>query len=98
MKIDENCVILEEYLQKVADIKTAEIDTFHQMEMEINPPDIPSEASDSRSVSTEGNGQTQNMAIFRPQSDLKPKLLQEEISTFLASFENYMSTVRYSSV
>ena len=95
-KIDENCVILEEYLQKVADIKTAEIDTFHQMEMEINHPDIPSDASDSRSVSTEGDDQTQNMAIFRPQSDMKPKLLQrgctlKKISTFLTSFENYMS-------
>ena len=80
-------MILEVYLQKVAAIKTADIDTFRQMEMEINPPDIPSDASDSRSVSTEGNGQTQNMAIFRPQSDMKPKLLQrgctlKEISSF----------------
>ena len=36
------------------------------------------------------------MAIFRPQSDMKPKLFQrgctlKEISTFLTSFENYMS-------
>ena len=58
------------------------------MEMEINLPVIPFDAS--------GNGQTQNMAIFRPQSDMKPKLLQrgctlKEISTFMTSFENYLS-------
>ena len=39
-KIDENCAILEEYLQKIAEIRTGEIDTFRLMEMELNPPEM----------------------------------------------------------
>ena len=44
-KIDENCLVIEEYQKKLDAIRTAEITTFHEMDEIINPPGIPTDGS-----------------------------------------------------
>ena len=64
-KIEENAVVLDEYLKKVSDIKYAEITTFRDMNMEINPVDIPFDSSvSSRRSSIDGTGQGMQNRIF----------------------------------
>ena len=63
----------------------------------INPPEIPTDGSVLSSTgSTLSNGPTQPVTLFKPQSDMKPILLQKgatlsEITKFSAAFENYMT-------
>ena len=39
-KIDENCLVIEEYQKKLDTIRTAEITTFRELDEIINPPGI----------------------------------------------------------
>ena len=51
----------------------AEIETFHEIDEIINPPDIPTDGSVLFSTgSMLSTGQAQPATLFKPQSDIKP--------------------------
>ena len=95
-------MVIKDYQKKLDTIRMAEISTFHEMDKIINPPEIPTDGPVLSSTgSTLPTGQAQPATLFKPQSDMKPILLQKgatlsEITKFSATFENFMMH-RYSS-
>ena len=72
-KIDESIVQLEEYISKVGEVRITDIVAFIEIKVIVNPP--PEITSDTQ---RQGQSNQQGPVIFKPEADLKPRLLQRD--------------------
>ena len=79
-------------VSEVSEVRATDIAGFKEIEAIVNPP--PTVTPDNQ---RQGQSNQQGAVIFKPQADLKPRLLQrdcnlKEVENFIQSVINYMQT------